>query len=307
MASVTELLGRLDRRAIYAAVILALVVPLALKWGLAPAEMQQARKFFDVVEALPNDDSSIVLIAMDWGPATKAENEPQTEVLIEHLLRRRVRFALISSTVEAEPFLRDLPDRVAKRLSSENPREKWEYGKDWVNLGYRPAMGAMIQKMAAAQDLRQTLGMDARGTPLADVPCMRSVKNIKNVKLLAEFTGLVGALEGWLQFFQTSDYRPPLAHGCTAITIPDAYIYVDSGQLVALHEGIAGAAAHSWLLTKKFKNREPDSAIVTNTALAVAHVVIIVLIVLGNVGMFLAMRKASTPPQGGVPAKEGAA
>ena len=56
---------------------------------------------------------------------------------------------------EAEPFLQELPERAAKRLSSENPREKWEYGKDWVNLGYRPGGVIMIQKMAAAQDFRR--------------------------------------------------------------------------------------------------------------------------------------------------------
>ena len=300
MMNLTDILAKLDRRIIYALVALAVVVPLVQQWRLQPAKMQSAQKFYDAVEALPNDDASIVLIAADWGPSTKAENEPQTEVLIEHLLRRRVHFALISSITEAEPFLVGLPDRVAKRLNSENPEEKWEYGKEWVNLGYRPAMGAMIQKMASAQDIRQTLGIDVRGTPLAEVPCMRSVKNIKNVKMMAEFTGLVGAVDGWLQFFQTADYRPPMVHGCTSITIPEAYIYLDSGQLIGLHEGIAGAAAHSALLTDakladgtpKYKNRGPDIAIVTNTALAVAHVVIIVLIILGNLGMVLLMRRA---------------
>jgi len=301
MAGFTALLAKLDRRVIYAAVALALVFPLVLKWRLPPAEMQAARKFYDAVEALPNDDSSMVLVACDWGPSTKAENEPQTEVLIEHLLRRRVHFALISAIDQAEPFLRELPERVARRLSGENPREKWEYGKDWVNLGYRPAMGTMIQKMATAQDIRQTLGVDVRGTPLNEVPCMRNVKNIRNVKLLAEFTGLVGALDSWLQFFQTSDFRPPMAHGCTSITIPEAYIYLDSGQLVGLHEGIAGAAAHSALLSRKFKDRGPDIAIVTNTALAVAHVAIIFLIVLGNLGMVLAKRKTAAAGSTGVP------
>jgi hypothetical protein len=290
--TVTDVFLKLDRRAIYLLVALALVVPLVQKWRLPPAEMLSARKFYDAVEALPNDDASIVLISADWGPSTKAENEPQTEVLIEHLMRRRVRFALISAIDQAEPFLLELPDRVAKRLNGENQLEKWEYGKDWVNLGYRPAMGAMIQKMASAPDLRQTLQIDTRGTPLVDIPCMRNIKNIKNIKLMAEFTGLVGALDSWLQFFQTSDYRPPLAHGCTSITIPEAYIYLDSGQLVGLHEGIAGAAAHSAMLSKKYKDRGPDIAIVTNTALAVAHVVIIGLIVLGNIGMVLAMRRA---------------
>ena len=120
---------------------------------------------------------------------------------------------------------------------------------------------------------------------------MRTVKNIKDVKLMAEFTGLVGAFSSWVQFFQTNEYRPPMAHGCTSITIPEAYIYLDSGQIIGLHEGVAGAAAYSDMLGQANKDRPPDSAIVTNTALAVAHVVIIVLI-LGNLGMVLASRKA---------------
>ncbi|MCY3020541.1 MAG: hypothetical protein NTW87_16085 [Planctomycetota bacterium] len=304
MANLTDFLGKLDRRAIYVTVLLALILPLVRHWALPPADMQSARKFYDAVEVLPTDDSGIVLIAVDWGPGTKAENEPQTEVLIEHLMRRRVHFALITTVTEAEVFLRELPDRVARRLNVENPREKWEYGKDWVNFGYRPGLTAMIQKIATAPDLRQTLGMDARGTPLTDVPCMRNIKNIRNIRMLAHFTGLTNMLDYWLQFFQTSDYRPPMVHGCTSITIPEAYIYLDSGQLMGLHEGIAGAAAHSWLLTKQYKDRAPDSAIVTNTALAVAHVVIIVLIVLGNLGMVLAMRKAASRPSGS-PSEEG--
>jgi hypothetical protein len=283
-------LARLDRRIVYAAVAVSLIVPLVLQWRLAPAEMDSARMFFETVEGL-KADGGIVLIAYDWGPSTLAENKPQTEVLIEHLMRRRIPFAMITNVPDAEPFMRAIPEDVAKRLSKENSREKWEYGKDWVNLGYQPGWGIMIQKLAAATDFHQSLGTDARGTPLSEVPCMRTVKSIKDVKLLAEFTGLVGAFDAWLQFFQTKEYRPPMAHGCTSITIPEAYIYLDSGQIVGLHEGIAGAAAYSEMLSKQHKKRGPDSAIVTNTALAVAHVVVILLIVIGNVGMLLARRK----------------
>lgn len=236
-----------------------------------------------------------MLIAADWGPSTKAENLPQTEVLIEHLMRRRLPFALITNVPDAEAFMRALPEDVAKRLNKEDAREKWEYGKDWVNLGYQPGWGIMIQKLAAATDFHQALGTDARGTPLSEIPCMRTVKNIKNVKLLAEFTGLVGAFDAWVQFFQTAEYRPPMAHGCTSITIPEAYIYLDSGQIVGLHEGIAGAAAYSSMLSEQNEKRGSDSAIVTNTALAVAHVVVIFLIIVGNVGMVLSGRRTRTP------------
>jgi len=290
--------ARLDRRTVYAAVAISLVVPLWFQWRLPPAKMDSATQFFDAVESLPTD-GGIVLIALDWGPATKAENLPQTEVLVEHLLRRRVPFALITNVPDAEAFMKTLPEDVAKRLRKEFPREKWEYGKDWVNLGYQPGWSIMIQKIAAATDLPQSLGTDAHGTPLSEIPCMRNVKTIKDVKMLAEFTGLVGAFDAWVQFFQTNEYRPPMAHGCTSITIPEAYIYLDSGQIVGLHEGIAGAAAYSDLLSKQNSKRGPDSAIVTNTALAVAHVVIIVLIVIGNAGMLLARKKPAAVAEEG--------
>ena len=303
IAGFFDYLGRMDRRIIYAVVAVALTIPILAGWSLRPAEMKSARKFFEFVESLPADDGRIVLISADWGPSTKAENEPQTEVLIEHLMRRRLPFALVSCTADAEPFLRDLPERVARRLNKENPREKWEYGRDWVNLGYQPGWSIMIQKLAAAEDIRQALGTDARGTPLNEVPCMRTVKSIKDVKLMAEFTGLVGAFGAWVAFFQTNEYRPPMAHGCTSITIPEAYIYLDSGQIVGLHEGIAGAAAYSQMLSdsEKYRGRGPDRAIVTNTALAVAHVAIIVLIALGNAGMLLARRRGRNGilPDGG--------
>jgi len=283
-------LAKLDRRIVYAAVATSLIVVLWFKWRLPPAQMDSAVLFFDAVEGL-QADGGIVLIAYDWGPSTKAENQPQTEVLIEHLMRRRIPFAMITNVPDAEPFMRVIPEDVAKRLKKEIPREKWEYGKDWVNLGYQPGWGIMVQKLAASSDFHQSLGTDARGTPLSEIPCMRTVKTIKDVRLLAEFTGLVGAFDVWVQFFQTKEYRPPMAHGCTSITIPEAYIYLDSGQIVGLHEGIAGAAAYSAMLSKQNEKRGPDSAIVTNTALAVAHVVVILLIFMGNVGMLLARRK----------------
>jgi hypothetical protein len=52
------------------------------------------------------------------------------------------------------------------------------------------------------------------------------------------------------------------------------------------------------MLSERNENRGPDSAIVTNTALAVAHVVVIFLILLGNLGMLMAAKK-SRPAGGG--------
>ncbi len=82
------------------------------------------------------------------------------------------------------------------------------------------------------------------------------------------------------------NYIPPIFHGCTSITIPEAYNFLDSGQLKGLYEGLAGAAWYSELLERKYPDRLPDMAGLMNTALGIGHLLIIALVILGNVSMF---------------------
>ena len=130
-------LDRLDRRIVYLLVMLSLLIPILLNKSLKMVELKSARLFYDAVEKLEPRDDQIVLIAMDWSAATRAENEPQTEAVVEHLLRRKVHFALLSTDPMSTPFLINLPEKVAARLK-ERTGQTCEYGKDWVNLGYRP-------------------------------------------------------------------------------------------------------------------------------------------------------------------------
>ena len=184
----------------------------------------------------------------------------------------------------SSPFLEAMPRDVAEKLQKEFPDQTWEYGKDWVNLGYRPGWGPMIQGLAKADDWHEYLQTDANGTPIEDVPVMKNVKSLHNVPVLMEFTGLVGAFNAWIQFFQIEDHRPAMLHGCTSITIPEARSYFSSKQIVGLFEGVAGAAWYEELLNGKFENRLPGQAKSTNTGLAFAQLVIIAFIFLGNVG-----------------------
>lgn len=279
-----EYFSTIDRRVIYLFVALSLSLPIFFNLSLPPAKMETATSFYSEVNKLSGDSHKMVLIASDWGPGTQAENKPQTMLAIEHLMRKRVPFAMISITPYAAPFLENMPRDVAKKLSKENPQERWVYGKDWVNFGYRPGVYIMIQGLAKATDFYEVLKTDAAGTPLEDIPMMAKVRTIKDIAMLMEFTGLVGAFNSWVQFFQSEDYKPPFVHGCTSITIPEAYIYYVSKQIVGLHEGAAGAAWYEKLLTDSYPNREQGIALSINTSLAIAHLMIIGFLILGNIG-----------------------
>lgn len=276
-------MSNIDRRIIFLLVALALALPLVLKFRVPPAPMKSAAQLFSVVDDLEPKEGEFAFLALDFGPGTQAENQPQAEVIVEHLMRKRIPILFFTAYALAESFLNSVPESVAARLQKESPGEKWEYGKDWVSLGYRPGGALIVQSIAKAQNLLELFDKDARGNYMRDLPAMKNVTTFKSMKLLAEFTGLLGMFDMYIQFLQSKDHRPLFGHGCTSITIPEGFVYLDSGQLNGLLEGIAGAAWYSELLKKKYPERRPDNAGAINTGLGVAHLVIIALILAGNI------------------------
>ena len=280
----------IDRRLIYLFVLLSLAVPLLTQWSLPAARMQQAENFYKLIDETQVKSPNIAFVAFDFGPSLVAENGTQAEVAVEHLMRKRTPFAVFSLYIQAEPFLKSIPERVSERLMKEQPGQTWEYGRDWINLGYRPNGALMLQGMQKSDDIAKLLATDVQGTKLSEIALFQGVKTLENIKLLVEISGLNGMFETYVALFQKDNYRPVMTHGCTSISIPDAYTFLDSGQLGGLLEGIAGAAWYSTLLQKNFPQRIPDRSGVMNTALGVAHGVILILILFGNLSGFLRRR-----------------
>jgi len=287
-----EFLLSIDRRVVYVLVLIALIVPLLVEKGMQPAKMTTAQMAYDAVEKLPTDTGKMVWIAMDWGPATQAENMPQTSVFMEHLMRRKILFCTYSISFSSEPFMKSVPNEVANSMNKKNEESgdphRYEYGKDWVNIGFRPAAVLFVRGLGKTEDVREYLSVDARGTPMTEIPCMKNIKTIEDFIMLAEFTGWVGAFNIWVQFFQTKDYKPIFVHGCTSITIPEAFIYLDSKQIHGLFEGVAGAAYYSKLIKgDEFDPvNNPDLATKFMMSLSMAHILIFFFILVGNIGLW---------------------
>jgi len=286
------MIGAIDRRVIYLLVLLGLSIPLLKNYSVRPAPIAAAANLYQLVEELPSANGRVALIALDYGPNLVAENGSQARVMIEHLMRRRIPVVLTALYAQAEPYLEALPQEIANRLMLEFPDQRWTYGTDWINLGYRVGGFQVLQSIAKSDNLANLLKKDARGNPLTELPIFSKVHTLKDIMLVGEFTGLVGMLDIYLQFLQTAEYRPPIVHGCTSITIPDAYIFLDSGQISGLLEGIAGAAWYSELLSKASPARAIDESRVLNTGLGVAHLVVIALMILGNLTMLWNRRRS---------------
>ncbi len=280
----------MSRRLIYLLMLVAVAVPVLFGVSQAPSRLVSAERMYDVVERQEFKRGNVAMVFMDFGPNTLAENEPQAAVLLEHLFRRRIPVIVLSQYQQAESFLRRIPLEVAGRLEKEMPGERWRYGEAWINAGYKAVPTVFMQSLAKTPDVSKFLGRDVTGMPIVNYPSFASIGALEGVRLVGEITGLVGVFDTVVQFLQKDGYRPLLVHGCTSITIPEAYIFLDSGQLRGLLEGIAGAAWYSEILKRNFPQSDNLKLLVTNTALSAAHIVIIALIILGNVAPFISRR-----------------
>jgi len=277
-------------RIIYIVLFLTLLVPLITARSIKPAYNVAANRTFDFIEALPEGSNQFGLLFLDYGPGTQAENQPQASVIFEHLLRKKIPTILLTTYALGEKFTKETADKVLTRLQLEDPSRQFVYGKDYVILGYRPGANLFLQGISQAQDLAAFLGKDIRAIPLKSYEPFQGLQTLSQVTVIGEFTGLVGFLNSYMQFLTIQGTTAPLIHGCTSITIPETYIYADTGQLRGTLEGVSGAAYYSYLLQERFTKRTADDSLVINTSLGMGQLYILLLIALGNIIEFARRR-----------------
>lgn len=288
----TPWLLRIDRRLVYLFVLVALTLPLLFP-GMTtkPAPLKSARMLFDKVEAIDRarneardkgeEYEKIVLVVLDFGPQTRAELYPMAEAVIRHLMMRKIKFAIMTLVPDGAGYCEDIPGQLAREYGK-------VYGEDWVNFSY--VQGRLFAVKSMGGDIPGTVGNDAKGTPLKEVACMQGIKDAGDVALVVHLTGLVGFVELWVQYFASEKARPDIAHGCTSVSIPDAFDLLESGLLVGLLEGIAGAAAYNEFTDETRAEDDPPvnpDARRHMTSQTVAHILVVLFVLLGNVGVVL--------------------
>lgn len=247
-----------------------------------PAEAGKGRGAGAPAPGASGGYNKIVLISADFGPQTRAELLPMLECTVRHLMMRRIKFAIMTNVPDGAGYCKSVPEKLGRELGC-------EYGKDWVNFGFKPGGSFLVRQMAAS--MGGALKTDFRGDPVDKIACMQGVKDAGSVSLLIEITGLVGMFGRWPAFFATPKDRPDMAHGCTSVSIPDAFSDLESGLTCGLFEGIAGAAAYNdFLETIRDPEKDPPASVgarVHMTGQTVAHVLIVIFVILGNLGLLL--------------------
>jgi len=265
-------LKEIDRRWIFLAVAVALVVTVKWPFDQPITPSPSVQKVYDYIEKLPAE--STVLIATDYDPQAGAETVPITQALLRHCFRRNIRAIGMTFWVEGAPLGEDIFDGTAAEYGKTS-------GRDYVYLGFKPGgMAQIITNMG--EDFTSAFPQDAKGERTPNMPIFQQVKNLQGLSLIVDIAAgeTVG---GWIAY-GGDKYQVPMAAGCTAVSGPNLYVYTNTEQLRGIIAGMRGAADYEALL------EQPGLGIGGMSAQSTVHIIIILFVLIGNVVYFVARR-----------------
>jgi len=308
--TILQLLQRLqqiDRRIIYLALVTVLSLPFFVEYALPVYPDTCTRQTFTALEQLFSDPQTrrkIVFIISNWGPGTSGENGPQFEVLLRHVLRRRMRFIFLT-TADDPIFIESAQLGVQRAIGAEQrralaagqPLPEWTYGVDYLNLGMLPAP---VFASIADTLLTRTLSL----VPIDYV--LRRPLTPENFPLLENFRGpqdialvlVVSAGDEAADVCGIVQSQLPTLKVATAtmgIVATDLYALVRSGQLCGLINSARGAAEYLSLI-------DPGAPTMPlENSMSLGKLLLLFLVLLGNVAFLLTRHLQRA---GGLPSAE---
>lgn len=273
--SIFEKLEAIDRRLIFSLIALAVFIPLILRMSFPiPVGEGPSKNLFDYIKALP--EGSTVLLSFDYDPSTMPEIQPMTEALLCHLFSLDINIVCMGLWPQGVSLGQKALSVISARLDKE------QY-TDWVNLGYKVGGGVLIVRMGSS--IEAAFPQDHEGTPLSEIPMMNSIIKLGDFDLIISLSAGDPGIPAWVRM-AGDRFNVPLGGGCTAVSAPQFYPYLGSGQLVGLLGGLKGAADYETLLKQEVENVPDGTAIPGMAAQSIAHLVIMGFIVLGNIAYF---------------------
>lgn len=279
-----EFFRNLDRRWVFLAMLLAVAVPILAGARFPEDPSPLVRSVFEAIDNLP--EGSRVLLALDYDPASEGELHPMAAAFTRQCALKNHKMYFMTlwppGTVMVQKQLtmleREFPD--------------YEYGVDYVNLGFRPGYEGPIKLIVT--DLKKAINADVHGTSLDQIPLTRDLKNIQQMDLIINVSaGYPGAKE-WVLYASTP-YGIPTVAGTTGVQSPLLMPYIPN-QLTGMLGAIKAAAEYEQLLIDEYPqlkdNRQAQEALRRMGPQLVAHVFLIVLILLGNTIYFIERRRS---------------
>lgn len=138
--------------------------------------------------------------------------------------------------------------------------------------------------LSVAEDIPGTFPQDFFGTPVAEIPMLSGIRSLRDMGMIVAVSAGYPGVKEWIQQVGTR-FNTTIGGGVTAVTAPEMYPYIQSGQLVGLLSGMKGAGEYEQLVDR------PGLGVAGMVAQSSVHVMVVAFIVFANVVFFLEKRK----------------
>ena len=285
----------LDRRWVFVCVTLAVILPMVFKFDLPIYPSKAVMGIYDTIEKLP--EGSRCFVSFDFDPAAEPELGPAATAVFVHMFRRNIKPIAGANwpvggdiaekcLADAKNIYLDTFDKYKEegRLAS-GCSKNLEYGTDYVNLGYKT--GGIIHVKSLCVDFMNPYPQDMKGNSTDNMAIFKNANgrrfSMADVALIVSYTAGTNGVEAFISV--KGDHKRPMACGCTSVNIPRFTTYLQTKQLVGMIGGLPGAAEYESLIGHRGEGRAgmaPQS---------IAHLIIMVFIVLGNLAYIAENRK----------------
>lgn len=267
----------LDRKWIFLGIGLVVIIPLLFPLRLPVKPSKPVIDLFNRIDTL-GVDKGVVWMVTDFDPGTMPELMPMTMSVLRHCLTKGTPVVLHGGLW---PAYIGMAKMAIDNIAVEFPDKK--IGEDYVFLGYIPGVTAVI--LAIGIDIENTFRTDYYGVPYDSLPMMEGVKNYEDISIIVDISG-TRSPEYWLMYGQQR-YGVAVGIGCTAVSAPDYYTFLQSGQFVGMMGGLKGAAEYEELMERYGYPTGERPATIGMDSQSFGHLLIVVLVMLGNIGYFI--------------------
>ena len=290
-------LGNLDRRIIFLLIGLSVLIPL-LNPNLIDLPLGQDRNtkiVYDSISELQENDK--VLISFAYGASTKPEVHPMAIALLNQLFSKGVKVYIVSLWPES-PIMAQQAISEVKKSNLFNIED----GTNYVMFDYK--VGGFVVIKGIADNFRDLYQQDYNGKSIDSLDIMNGVYSVKDFDFVFDFSAGVPGNAEWVQY-ACDPKNVPLSSGCTSIMVTDAIPYVESGQLRGILAGMPGAAeyekmVYDYMMVEQQNNNlninkevviKKGKAYARMSAQSVAHLLMVIFIIIGNVAYYYSRKE----------------
>jgi len=309
--SLGEKLQSVPKPVLYLVLFMLAAIPLFFPVKLPNKPIDASVEMFTNVMALP--EGSTVLVESDWTNSTRGESMGEMEALLRILMRKKVKFVVYTiADPQAPQVSRDTIRKIADEEAKAG-RYRYKPFEDYLVLGYYPngegTASAINNKFVSIVSGKKDWPENSAPRDVSLSPVLKGIKSVADFKYL-----IVVTASSTTNTVLERITKVPMMFMVTGVMVPETTTYYASGQIKGFCGGVKGVYDLETLMENGLNVEGPNKIVsekstevipgfpgMQNTGKGMAYYpslhfalfLLILAVVTGNVGMFLAKRKGA--------------